>query len=49
MRHVLLVVVPIVAALLIGGTTVEVKPVDSRTPESDLYVVKTFRTEGAPI
>ena len=35
MRYVLLVIVPIVAALLIGGTTVEVKPEDSRAPESD--------------
>ncbi len=35
MRHALLAAVPIVAVLLVGCTTVEVKPIDSRTPESD--------------
>ena len=35
MRHALQVVVPILAVLLVGGTTGEVKPINSNTPESD--------------
>ncbi len=35
MRHALQVVVPILALLLVGGTSVEVKPINSNTPESD--------------